>query len=308
MADTFEMIDNIDYQFTLITSIILTIVGFIGNSLTVFIMAKPKMRNISMFRYLIVSMVNDCWVLVTMWFCTFSEAFQNSSISCKWTNYIEYLNYNYSGWIVVVSLADRLITVKFPYKFMFRNQLKFQVFVLLVIYIILIFLNIPFYIYYDIDDLSNQSICEINDPNTGFYVELSGALMGVIIPFILMLIISSLIGRFLTKKGKSIHMKKSLKKEVRLIKMMISMSIFFITCNLPFYIQQLIHDVLFFDDSKLSNSISNFIFNITNQLTFVYNSFGFFICLFSNNVFREYFYSNFVFRQQTLVHPLNTNS
>ena len=298
--------NNINHQFTLISSIVLTVVGFIGNSITIMIVARPEMRNISMFRYLLASMVNDCLVLMTMWLFNFPEIFINDSISCKWNTYLEYLNFNYSGWIVVVSLADRFITVKYPNKFLFRNQFKFQALVLLLIFFILVMLNIPFYAFYDYYSSSNKTICRTNERETEFYVQLSSALIGVIMPFFLMIIFSFLIGRCLLKKSRNIQNRKDFKKEIRLIKLMLSISAFFLICNLPFFIQQLTHDWFFFtyvSEPFVSDDTFNFIFNITNQLTFVYNSFGFFVCLFSNNVFRNYFFSKFSFHQAQ-VYPL----
>ena len=283
--NTTNSISNQSYDFTLITSVILTIVGLTGNSITIFIMAKPEMRRVSIFRYLMISMINDCLVLFTMWFFTFPQIFQNNSIGCKLSTYLSTLVYNYSGWIMVASLVDRFFKVKYPTK-KFHNQNKFHSLVLIITFTILIFLSIPNYSYYDI----YESICITTDANVEFYVELSGALIGVIIPFFLMIIITIMIGHSLIKKRKNIQNRKELKKEIRLIKMMISMSLFFLICNLPYFIQQLIHDTLSFHNQNLFNSdyIFNFVFNATNQVTFIYNSFGFFVCLLTNNIFRNY--------------------
>lgn len=236
-------------------------------------------------------MINDCFVLVTMWFYTSPNIFQMTSMSCKWSNYLSSLTYNYSGWIVTLSLIDRLVTVKSPTKFKSRNRFKFQTLALVIILSIIALFAIPFYIYFDIYSLSNQTKCTTNDPKIQFHVELSGALIGVLIPFFLMITISAMIGRCLIKKNKNVQARKNLKKEIRLIKVMIAFSVFFLICNLPYYIQELIHDGLsfYYPDLFISNYIFSFIYNLTNQLCYTYNSSGFFVCLLTNNVFRNYF-------------------
>ena len=62
-----EAIDEFNYMST----IILTVFGMIGNSISIYILSRPKLREISVFRYLIVSIVNDYFVLITMLICNF---------------------------------------------------------------------------------------------------------------------------------------------------------------------------------------------------------------------------------------------
>ena len=298
MNDTASFINKLNYEFTLITSIILCAAGFIGNTITFLIMMTPEMRKISLFRYIMVSMINDCLVLASMWFFTLPDIFRFSSNSCKWTSYSCMLVFKYSGWIVVLSLIDRLLSVKYPTMFKFRNELKFQAFILLTVLILIALLTIPNYTYYDMQHgSSNKTSCTTANPQIQFYLTIFDSLIAIIIPFFVMTIITIMIGHSLIKKRKSLAITKEFKKEIRLVKLMFSMSASFLLFNLPFYIQQLIHDILSFEDSSLfvSNYIFSFSFNITNQLSYVYNSFGFFVCLFSNKVFRNYFYSKFRF-------------
>ena len=302
--NTVEKINSLNHNFTLVTSIILTVVGLPGNSITILILSRRKMRNVSMFRYLIVSMVNDSLVLVTMWFSTLPEIFKTDVTSCKLSLYLSNLFYNCSAWIVILSLTDRLITVKCPTKFKFRSQFKFQFIILFTIFMIMTIATIPFYVYYDIHTQFNLTNCMTRSPQTEFFVEFFGALVGVIIPFFLMIILSAAIGKQLIQRRKNIQNRKKFNKEIRLIKMMIIFSVFFLIFNLPYYIQQLIRDGLSFNDPNLfiSNYIFNFIYNVTDKLCYVYNSFGFLVCLFSNNVFRKYFFSKFCFHKRK-IHP-----
>ena len=311
MTDSETLITSVAYEFTFVTSVVLTVVGFIGNSISIFIMSRREMRNISMFRYLIFSMLNDSLVLVTMWFYTLPDIFLISSMTCKSSSYLNILVYNYSGWIAALSLTDRLITVNYPTKYKFRNKFKFQAVALLTIFSAMILLSTPYFIYFDTYFASNQTTCITSNSEIQFYVELSGALIGVLIPFIIMITVSTMIGRCLIKKSKIIKASRDLKKEVRLIKMMMTFSVFFLICNLPYYIQQLIRNGIFLyntDDVLISDSIFDFVYNITSQLCYIYNSSGFFVCLITNNVFRNYFYSKFVIFGKTRVHQSNSIS
>ena len=302
MNDTADFINALNYWFTFITTIILTAVGFIGNTMTILFILRPEIRNISLFRYILVTMINDCLILVSMWFFMFPEIFMFNTESCKLTTFWCILVFKFSGWIVVVSLVDRLLSVKFPTKFKFRNQLKYQALILVIILFLLGLLTIVNFTYYDMHGLTNKNktFCRIATPQIQFYLILFDSVIAIIIPFILMVIMSIIIGDYLIKKRKSLKMTKEFKKEIRLIKLMISMSSSFLLFNLPFYILQLTNYVISINDPSFfgSNYIFNFIKSITFQINYTYSSFGFFVCLLSNNVFRKYFYSKFNFSKR----------
>jgi hypothetical protein len=116
------LISQINFNLTLSTSIIFSVIGLIGNSLSVFIIIKKQFRRVSFFRYLAFSIINDTIVLITMWLYTIPDYFQTSSIGCKLTQYFGFLFYQFCPWIEVVSSIDRVISVKYPTKYKFRTK------------------------------------------------------------------------------------------------------------------------------------------------------------------------------------------
>jgi hypothetical protein len=265
----------------------MTSVGLIGNSLSVYIMSRPKLRDISIFRYLMVSMINDSIILITMWISTLPHIFLSDSIICKISTYFAYLFQNFSGWILVVSLIDRLISVKYPRKFKFRNVFKYQSVIIITIFTTVCLLYSPFALYFDMHEQSNQTNCLATDDQINFYLNSGSFLSGIFIPFILMIILTFLIGYCLIKNKKRINYTKSLRKEKRLITITIVTSAVFLITNLPFYIQWLVNRNVYL------HGTTYLMYSLANQLTYVCNSIGFFVCLLSNSVFRKHFYSIF---------------
>ena len=121
-----ETVQNIgststDYKFNLAATIVLTIIGFIGNTIVLYILARPKFLNVTIFRYFIVSSINDLFELMTMWCYSLPDVFQvnQNSMSCKLVQYFVYLFYQFCPWIIVLSSIDRFLSVFYPMRFKF---------------------------------------------------------------------------------------------------------------------------------------------------------------------------------------------
>ena len=108
-----EIMDKIQLELTLISSVVLTVIGLFGNLLVVYILRKPQFSNKSIFRYLVATSINNCLVLMTLWPYTLSGVYVNfiSSISCKFIQYFGYLFYLVCPGILVINSIDRLISV-----------------------------------------------------------------------------------------------------------------------------------------------------------------------------------------------------
>ena len=290
-----ELIETINYNFILSYSIMLTIVGIIGNSIVFYILTRPKFRNIPIFRYLIVSMVNDTINLITMWPFTLPISFNMNTISinCKLIQYFGYLFYQFCPWIIVVSSLDRLASIKFPTKFQFRKKLKFQAGVLTIIFIFLVFINIPFYFYYDIINISDETLCTTSDRYTQFYIDLANFLVSTIVPFFLMVLCTVIIAYHIIKnKNKLLQNNRSnFHKEMQFVKVMCAMNAFFLICSLPFCIQLLTNDILAINN--IPNIYQSLIFNISDAIEYSQNAFGLFLYLSCNKVFRNHFKTMF---------------
>jgi hypothetical protein len=297
------LISQINFNLTLSTSIIFSVFGLIGNSLSVFIIIKKQFRRVSFFRYLAFSIINDTIVLITMWLYTIPDYFQTSSIGCKLTQYFGFLFYQFCPWIEVVSSIDRVISVKYPTKYKFRTKLKYQILISSILFAIMVFLNIPLYWYYDIEVQQDKTICTINNVQTQFYVDLASFLVTVIIPFIIMITCTSIIGHIMIKrKIGSLQNRSNIKKEIQLIKVMCALNVFFLLTNLPYCIQQLVFVSLSFQNIFID--YQSIILSLTSAFVYLQNSCSLILCIIFNKVFRKCFFSMISFKQNR-VHPQN---
>ena len=296
-----EVINDLNY----ISSIAITVFGFIGNSMCIYILSRPELRNISLFRYLIVSVINHCFVLVTIWLCTFQWICE--SLGCKLSQYFNFLFYDFSGWIFVISLIDRFISVKYPKKFKFKNSLKYQAITIFIVFAILSLIHLPFPIFYEIYTLNETSSCTLPDTDYYYCLNFLSFLVGVCVPFIVMIVITALIGHQLIKRKRKLSNTFNLKKEKKLIKMTLFISVVFFILNFPYYISICIYG--FYTGNQLVHSvgISFMIYNLTVNLCYFYSSIQFLLCFLSNKVFRNYFYALFGIKKNKLI-PTRTSN
>ena len=285
-----EIMDKIQLELTLISSVVLTVIGLFGNLLVVYILRKPQFSNKSIFRYLVATSINNCLVLMTLWPYTLSGVYVNfiSSISCKFIQYFGYLFYLVCPGILVINSIDRLISVKYPTRYKFRKRKKFQLFVLLTIFICMIILNIPFYLYNDVNtDNPIRSICSITDPHIKYNIDQIFSLITLFIPFIITVLSMVLIRNHLSlHRNLFLQNRKKLRQKIEIIKLTFAINIFYLICNAPYWIQEIIFDL--YDLNGIRQNHSNIIFLITNYFTYVQNSLTFFIFVFFNKKFRSY--------------------
>ena len=294
-----EIIASIHYYFNITTAIILTIIGLIGNPLVLYILTRPKFQKVSIFRYLVVSTIFETFVLLTIWPYNLPNLFQmnTNTFSCKIINYMSYIAYQFCPWIMVLSSADRFLAVRFPTRYKYRNEMRYQAIVLFVIFCLLVLFDIPYYLYYNIYEFGNQTYCGTVDVNIGFYIDLLNFMISTILPFFLMALCTSLIANHIIKqKAKLQRNRKKFKKELQFIKVMFYMDLFFLVCNLPFCIQQLTFDILAINN--ITYFFWTFIFDLTDFLIFVQCSCGFFVYFGCNTLFRKYFTSMIRFHKE----------
>jgi hypothetical protein len=282
--------DKIIPDLILVSAVLLTIFGFLGNSLTVFIFVKPKFSNKSIFRYLTTLSINNCLVLSTMWPFVLSGIHKDymNSISCKLIQYFGSLFYTACPWILVVSSIDRLIAIKYPLRFIFRKKKKFQVCLLLILFICMIFSNIPIYMYNNFNaDSPMDLICSINDPYIKYKIDQIFSVLTLFIPLIIISLCIIMIWEHLSSNRiLFLQNRKKHRQKIESVKLLFALNIFYLICNSPYWIQQIIFDLCLLNNNK--PPYSTYIYFITNFLTYVQNSFTFFIYIFFNKNFRNY--------------------
>ena len=127
------MSEKIDYflvadHYIGLSSIPISIVGFVFNSLVFYILSRPKFLKETMFRYFIVNETLDSLVLLigltTSIKYIFSVTKWTGDISCKLIEYIaEIILMLYPLLITLISI-DRFIAIKYKDSFEFRKTVK----------------------------------------------------------------------------------------------------------------------------------------------------------------------------------------
>ena len=229
--------------------------------------------------------------LLAMWPYSYPDYFKmrTNSISCKSIIYLANVFYSAAAWFSLLCSLDRFLSVFFSANFGFRKKFKYQVLLIGIIGIIMIIINAPFYLYFDVIGAPNDTVCGyVEDiPYIGFTMDLHGALSAVFVPFFLMILSSALIGwRLIKKKSLQQANPKKYKKDKRLIRILFSLDLFFLLCNLPSSILTIVADLYNI------NYFGTFLHKLVNNLTIVYNILKFFVYFVSNNLFREHFISS----------------
>ena len=278
---TLEKIKN---NFNLISSIALTIIGIVGNLLVVYILTRKYFRKQSMFRYLVFATVVDTFNILSTWPIIYANFFQlnNLELNCKVFFYAVYVGFQFSPLLILVSTIDRYITVKGTIMFVFRKKLKYQILVILAIFLSLLAIDSPFFIYYKLG--ANETGCQPINVTTSTYLDILDGLIAAVIPFVLMILFNSLIAcKLINQKAKLHQNRRKIKKDTLHFKTTCAICLYFLFCNLPFCIFTVTNDLLGID------YIGTFTFFILNTLTYVYSSCNLFVYILANRIFRNHF-------------------
>ena len=274
---------NFEADLTLYSSIVITIVGILGNSSVLFIISQKEFRLVPMFRFLICSTIIDTITLFFIWTSVFGEFVNHDTenISCKLFSVFHYLFYNISTYIMVLCSIERAISLKKPHLKFFKN-LKNQFLLILIIFVLLILANLPSYFFNEIISNSNETWCDYLDNNAkiGFYMGLYLSVISAFLPFLLMATCTAYVAHHLLTK-RMLTPGRQNKKDRRFIKVILTLDLFFLISNLPFYTVSVIYDLL--------DIHFDLLYDLVNILSYTYSSFNFFVFLISNTRFRTKF-------------------
>lgn len=302
-------IEKLNIYFNSISTIFFTIIGLIGNSIVFLIFTSKKLRNHSMNRYLACLAISDTIEMLVSWSQIQDNSLPKSSLACKLFNYSIMIFYQYCSCLIILASFDRLITIKYPYKYEFKNKFRFQFILLSCLLVILIIINIPCLIYYDLIemklDLNTSSIqvfnltseltkvCGFVNPMNGFYINLVYFLiLSTLLPFSIMLTCTIMVTiKLIKNKIKMLKYtnrtanisKHGNKRELQLLKIMIGVDLFFFICNIPLCVFISIGN---FIQEKI---LYGFILDIFQVISIMHNTMSFFIYMISNKMFRKQF-------------------
>ena len=292
-----ETIQTFSNYFSIGSAVFVTFFGLIGNSIVLYILSNKMFRDVPMFRYFIITTIFQMLQLIFVWMPELPIIDSNltfyttSSLNCKFLSYLTFAINEFTIWISVFNSIDRYVSIKYPNQFSFRKNFKFQIVILAVVFLLSLTLYSPYYYFYDVvfnsgNDNSTDlfAFCMVADPKASLWLDMLNLIFCALLPFLVMIISSSLIGYHLK------FYRENLKKDIRLFKILISMDIFFLICYLPFCVTVLIGDLVTFDDLN-SYLIVYIFFNISYFLIYFYGSFSFIVHFISNQQFRKIFKS-----------------
>ena len=279
--------------FNLSTAVFLTIVGIPGNLAIILIYSSKKFRRQAMFRYYTVSIVFETVEFLFIWPFNYTQFFQleENEFICKLVQYLSYLCFVYVSWVNVIIAVDRYFSVKYPSRFLIRKKFSFQFGILTGLFITAALIYSPFFEFDVIGSTVNETFCGVGNPITGVILDISDFFISALIPFILMILSSTLTGLYIINNKKKFN-KTKLKKELKLFKILISTDLFFLFCNLPFSAYVITNDV--FTLQNVSYDSMTIVYYVTDFFVFFYCSCGFFVHLICNSQFRKTLKSIFI--------------
>ena len=224
----------------MISPILFTVIGIVGNSIVFLILAKPKFLEETTFRYLIVvEIVNSIWILGAL-FKWISElvGLKQAYILCKIISYIGYLIASFYHWLYTLIAVDRLMSIKYSKRFVFREKFNFQLLALLVILIAASAANVPYFIFENYSNGSNK--CNFKNDLNAYYTYLTSFAGSIVVPFIIRMFCLILILHFMIKQKRRAHQLQNLNynREVQIMKNVCAMDSWFLFCSLPWYVSE----------------------------------------------------------------------
>jgi hypothetical protein len=123
------------------------------------------------------------------------------AIICKLYQYLSYIVYQLSVWIIALSSLDRFLAVIYSNRFKARNKFSYQAGAILIILTLFFLVDIPFLVFCDIYEDGNQTFCGYNPSliSFGFYMDLLNSFISVFIPIVVMISTTIIIGHHLIK-------------------------------------------------------------------------------------------------------------
>jgi hypothetical protein len=123
--------------FHLVSSITISSIALLGNSIIFYILAKPEFRSQSFFRYLFIGTIFDTIRALSIWPTYYPDYFliNEFTFRCNLYQYISDIHFSLSGWIIILTTLDTFLLVKYPTKFKFIKTFKFQMLIVLILFI-----------------------------------------------------------------------------------------------------------------------------------------------------------------------------
>ena len=118
--------DEINYYFSLSTAIIVPILSVINNIFVVSIFMRKPLRGQSMSRYLAILAICDTMNVIVSSLENIEGLIQFNDFSCRLITYVAAAFFQLIPYIKMIFSVDRLVSVNYSRRFLFKNTFKFQ--------------------------------------------------------------------------------------------------------------------------------------------------------------------------------------
>jgi hypothetical protein len=228
------------YNIILITlCVLIIIIGLFGNIVSILIFENKEFRKQSPAFYLIIVYIVNILVVFSLHFFIIAYIMAYNDLSWILIFSILLILVEFPSIMLAFASLDRLITVLKPFNYVFKNKLKFQLPIISITLIFVIFLVIPSGCFYEQETSDNQTICSYpNELRWLFsYVQKQVNLFRTIIPLIIMIISSCLILWNVRKNrrnlGENFDLNTNQKKDYQMSKVLITSDVTFLIFKLP---------------------------------------------------------------------------
>jgi hypothetical protein len=275
---------------TSITFIGLSFLSFILNSLTIYILTRKRFLKESIFRYFLVNQFIIILIIPILWmhFIPLLTNWDIPLIYCQFHAISVYIMYGLYPWISVLNSIDRFFSLRFPGRFKFKNQLKYQLLAVFLLFVSSTLINIPRFIYVG---FSNVTVCYLNDFQIGFYMSVSNVILSNLIPVLIMLLSTTLNLHYMINQTKRLQQRLlNYHREKDFVKSILTMDLWFFFCFAPLSFSDL-YEFVYGSLDKINENNLQIFKTVTQILIFIGNGFNFFVYFSCNKQFRKYFLS-----------------
>jgi hypothetical protein len=279
---------------------IISLIGFITNTLSFIIFSRKRFKNTIFFTYFRFLVIFDIITLVfpinKLFELNFNIYFRDFSDElCKFRFYFTYSIFPISGWVLVLISFDRFVNISFPNRFLLTKKATFQLSMCLIVFGLNFTYYIPNLFYYirvnvNSKNSTNQTVLTYKCTNPGFPIEWMDIIESSLLPYLLMFSFTSF-SIFLLFKSRSKSSIKSSnkssikKKDLRFALTSIALDFVFILLNLPDGILKLAN--LYNQNLFKNQDIYQFLSSLFYLIAYTNSALVFFINVTFNSMFRN---------------------
>jgi hypothetical protein len=271
-------------------------ISIVGNILALIIFSRKTFQNTifsTYFRFLtifdILTILNGIDDLITL--SGVGTYWTTSILTCKMAYLINYSMPSISSWILSLISIDRFLSIVKPVKYSFRKTVKFQLTACLIAVFFNFLFCIPITIFANINyQHTNETNIKCANHNEG--IELINVIIGVVIPFSLMLISNIMIIKTIFKSRKnSISTTNALTnnlllKDIKFSITSICLNVSFFLLNFPlsiYLVLKLVIEIEINADKNITITLSIFYYLHYGSL--------FYVSILINSTFRNEFFN-----------------